>query len=96
MISKGEISLNEKENSIYDEYILCFKDFQPLEYKRKPCIFIKIRNLTRDSKEEIMKKFAGVRIGTNFLNEIGVADGMWGLIACSPIKEIITTDYEVN
>ena len=93
MVKKEENLLN---NNTYDEYMLCFKDFQPLEYKRKPCIFIKIRNLTSDSKEEIMRKFAGVGIGTSFLNELGVTDGIWGLVACSPINEIITADYENN
>lgn len=85
-----------KAKDAYDSYMLCFKDFQNPEHKRKPCVFVKLRNKTNDTKEEIMKHFSRIRTSTSFLREMGITDGVWGLIACSPIKDVWTVTYEEN
>ena len=86
--------MKQTESNINEEYILCFKDFQAVENSRQPCVFIKIKNFTSDTMEDIAKSLSGIRSGTSLLNKIGYTNGKWGLVAIHPANHIQIIEYK--
>lgn len=86
----------EHKNNKNTVFYLCFRDFQQPENKRKPCKIVKIHNKTNDSKEDIIKRFVNISSGTSLLRQLGIGEGVWGMVGCVEDSELLCCDYTDN